>query len=125
MSLDLPEIPSRYPAQYPTYDISQYLISGCTPFSEGSVMVTVQPNHVLWDCRISTGSAVDDPNRRFLQGLPEELRPPVGVSRIGTLGEQLTRMQWHTGGWIFLGDPTKRLIDGSIAFEARTLRRAT
>lgn len=120
----LPVIETPYPTVRPTYDVAQYLANGCTPFSPGSVMATVENNHVFWDCRIATGNAESNPNRRFFQGLPPELTPPVGVIRSATHGLQHIIIQWHTSGWIFLADASRVLNHGVIAFEARTVRRA-
>lgn len=125
MSLDLPAVDVPYPGINPTYDVSQYLANGCEPFSAGSVMATIEANHVFWDVRISTGSAENNPNRRMFQGLPPELAPPIGITRPAALGVGFTLVQWHAGGWVFLTDASKNLRDGAIMFEARTIRRAS
>lgn len=124
MSLELPVVDVPYPGINPTYDVSQYLANGCEPFSAGSVMATIENNHVFWDVRISTGNAENNPNRRLFQGLPTELTPPIGITRPAALGVGFTLIQWHASGWIFLTDATKNLRDGAIMFEARTIRRA-
>lgn len=123
MSLDPPVIETPYKDANPTFDVSNYLANGCEPFAPGSVMATIDRNHIFWDVRISTAGATNNPNRRFFDGLPVEFRPPVGVIRAATHGLDHIIIQWHTSGWVFLADAARNLTSGVIAFEARTIRR--
>lgn len=118
---DLPLVQTRYPTVGEVRDVSPCLTNGAEPFADESCTVEIQPNYVFWDCRIRTHQ--DHENRRFLAGLPEELAPPVGVIRDATHGNDATIIQWHTSGWVFLADASRRLTHGVISFEARTRRR--
>lgn len=123
MSLDLPMVESRYPDQFPTYDISQFLVNGVKAFAPGSVTVTVETNHVSWDIRLDTSTIVDADNRYFFQNLPAELMPAVSTARIALHGTVAAQVQWNAS-WRFMQIYSVRLNErGSLSFEARTLRR--
>lgn len=125
MSLLLPQLPSRYPDQAPTYDISSLLINGVKPFAPGSAFVSVEPNHVIWDLRLDTSQLVDVENRRFLENIPAELMPAVSTTRIALHGYVAAQVQWNAS-YRFMQIYSVRLDSyGSLSFEARTLRRAS
>jgi len=123
MSLDLPQLPSRYPDQWPTYDLSSLLINGVQPFAPGSALVTVEPNHVTWDLRLNTSQLVEVENRRFLENIPAELMPTVSTTRIALHGAVAAQVQWNSA-YRFMQIYAVRLDTyGSLSFEGRTLRR--
>ncbi|PCC29715.1 hypothetical protein CIK76_04800 [Glutamicibacter sp. BW80] len=123
MSLNLPMVESRYPDQFPTYDISQFLVNGVKAFGPGSVTATVEPNHVSWDIRLDTSQITDPDNRYFFQNLPADLMPGVSTARIALHGTVAAQVQWNAS-WRFMQIYSARLNDrGSLSFEARTLRR--
>lgn len=121
--LDLPILESRYPDQFPTYDISQFLINGMAERSRGSVNAAVSANHVYWDCRIVTSGFIDPENPRFFENLPAELMPAIHVSRLAMHGSSTTQVQWNAS-WNFMQVYGTRIAYGELSFEARTPRRA-
>lgn len=121
--LDLPMVESRYPDQFPTYDISQFLVNGVKAFAPGSAVVTFEPNHVTWDMRLNTSQLIDVENRRFLQDIPAELMPAVSTTRIALHGTGAAQVQWNSA-YRFMQIYAVRLdAYGSLSFEGRTLRR--
>lgn len=122
MSLDLPLLPSRYPDQWPTFDLSQFLVNGCVPVAPGSVMATVSASHVYWDIRIRTADILDPNNQRFFENLPADLVPGVGATRLALHGNGTARVQWNAA-YRFMQIFGVRLDAGELSFEARTLRR--
>lgn len=123
MNLNLPQLPSRYPDQAPTYDLSSLLINGVQSFAPGSAVVTVEPNHVTWDMRLNTSQLIDVENRRFLQDIPDELMPAVSTTRIALHGAVAAQVQWNSA-YRFMQIYAVRLdAYGSLSFEGRTLRR--
>lgn len=121
--VNLPLIESRYPDQFPTYDISQFLVNGAKEFGPESVTATVEASHVSWDIRLDTSAIVDADNRYFFQNLPAELMPAVSTARIALHGTVAAQVQWNAS-WRFMQIYSVRLNErGSLSFEARTLRR--
>ena len=123
MALNLPVLPSRYPDQLPTYDLSSLLTNGIVPKQAGSVTASVDTNHVYWDVRVITSGAVDPDYTRFLEGIPVELMPVVHTSRLALHGISATQVQWNAS-WNFMQIYGARITFGELSFEARTLRRA-
>lgn len=122
--IDLPMVNSRYPDQFPTYDVSSLLVNGVIPFSFGSAVVTVETNSISWDMRLDTLKLVDIENRRFMDNVPVELMPQVSTTRIALHGASVAQVQWN-GLYRFMQIYAVRLdANGSLSFDARTLRRA-
>ena len=119
---DLPVIDTRYPGLGVTYDLSPLLTNGVRAFGEGSIMATLEANHVFWDCRLAHTAETDSDNRRFFEGIPEELTPPASTARAGILGSGIVQVQW-TASWRFMQIFGRRLTEGALSFEGRTLRR--
>jgi len=124
MALELPILATRYPARYPTYDISQFLVNGVQAFEPGSVIATVEPNHVSWDIRLNTSQVFDRENRYFFQNLPAELMPPVSTARLALHGAAAAQVQFNATYRFMQIYAVNLNAFGSLSFEARTLRRA-
>lgn len=122
MAIDLPQLPSRYPDQLPTYDLSSLLVNGITAKQSGSVTAAVGANHVYWDVRVVTSGAIDPDYTRFLEGIPVELMPPIHITRLALHGVSAAQVQWNAS-WNFMQTYGVRIANGELSFEARTLRR--
>lgn len=133
--VNLPLIESRYPDQFPTYDISQFLVNGAKEFGPGSVTATVEASHVSWDIRLDTSAIVDADNRYFFQNLPAELLPEVGGSavRYGTLPAfqkdvGAVVLELHSDGTLHLPAWGNGIADGTnknVVCQATYVRRAS